>query len=98
MVMLLAILATNLEFSTAIPILFEIPQPGIPVFMDHHIFHHRPGQDIQMPSPSRILIILIILTLAVASHANDTITGKVVGVADGDTITVHENRTQHRIR
>jgi len=26
------------------------------------------------------------------------ITGKVVGVSDGDTITVLENRTQHKIR
>jgi len=51
-----------------------------------------------MPNPSRLLIILIILTLAVSSHANDVIIGKVVGVADGDTITVLENRTQHRIR
>ena len=51
-----------------------------------------------MPKPLRLLIILIILTLAVSAHANDVIIGKVVGVADGDTITVLENRTQHRIR
>jgi micrococcal nuclease len=51
-----------------------------------------------MPNPSRLLIILIILTLAVHSHANDVISGKVVGVSDGDTITVLENRTQNRIR
>jgi len=49
-----------------------------------------------MPNPSRLLIILFILTLAAHSHANDVIIGKVVGVADGDTITVLENRTQHK--
>jgi micrococcal nuclease len=31
-------------------------------------------------------------------HANDVIIGKVVGVSDGDTITVLENRIQHKIR
>jgi endonuclease YncB( thermonuclease family) len=51
-----------------------------------------------MPNPSRILVILIILALAVSSHANDVIIGKVVGVSDGDTITVLEDRTQHKIR
>ena len=51
-----------------------------------------------MPNPSRLFIILIILALTISSHAHDVIVGKVVGVADGDTITVLENRTQHRIR
>jgi hypothetical protein len=36
-----------------------------------------------MPNPSRLLIILIILTLAAIVHADDLIVGKVVGVAGG---------------
>ncbi len=49
----------------------------------------------------RLLITLFILTLAAlvtTVHADDVISGKVVGVADGDTITVLENRTQFKIR
>ena len=51
-----------------------------------------------MPNLVRIFTILIILTLVAHSHAGDAIIGKVVGVSDGDTITVLENRTPHRIR
>ncbi len=51
---------------------------------------------------TNISIIIIALVLAVHSntHANtdDMIIGKVVSVADGDTITVLENKNQHRIR
>ena len=46
-------------------------------------------------------IALLVLTLSVIappSLADDVIIGKVVNVADGDTITVLEDRTQHRIR
>ena len=59
---------------------------------------YQPGLEFSVPYPSRLLVILIILALAVSSHANDVFVGKVVGVADGDTITVLENRTQHKIR
>jgi len=51
-----------------------------------------------MPNLVRISVILVILTLAVHSHANDVIIDKVVTVADCDTITVLENRTQYKIR
>jgi hypothetical protein len=56
-----------------------------------------------MPTKSNALsIIIITLVLAVHAHtyANTdyVILGKVVKVADGDTITVLEDRTQHRIR
>lgn len=55
-----------------------------------------------MPTAARFLFALIVLVLIGHSQtfANpaDSIIGKVVGVADGDTITVLENRTQHRIR
>jgi endonuclease YncB( thermonuclease family) len=65
---------------------------------DHHNIHPRPGQETHMPNLFRISVILVILTLVVHSHARDVISGKVIGVSDGDTITVLENRTQHRIR
>jgi micrococcal nuclease len=55
-----------------------------------------------MLKSTRPFIILFALILAANSliHANtdDAIIGKVVSVADGDTITVLENNTQHRIR
>ncbi len=41
--------------------------------------------------------LLYIILIAGTLHAQ-TITGKVVGVADGDTITVLQNRTQYKIR
>jgi len=51
-----------------------------------------------MLKPARLLIILFVLTFAVYVHADNVITGKVVGVSDGDTITILENRTQYKIR
>lgn len=47
-----------------------------------------------------IIIITLVLALHAHTYANtdDVIIGKVVKVADGDTITVLEDRTQHRIR
>jgi len=51
-----------------------------------------------MTKPTCLLIALFILTIAAYSHADDIITGKVVGVADGDTITVLENQKQYKIR
>ena len=55
-----------------------------------------------MPTFARFMIALIFLVLAAHtqthSHATDLIVGKVVAVADGDTIMVLENRVQYRIR
>jgi micrococcal nuclease len=56
-----------------------------------------------MPTKSHVLAIIIIalvLAVHVRAYANtdDVIIGKVVKVADGDTITVLEDRAQHRIR
>ena len=45
------------------------------------------------------LLPIILVALAVASNCNAAdITGKVVGVSDGDTITVLQNNTQYKIR
>lgn len=41
---------------------------------------------------------LLILLLAIHAYPANAITGKVIGVADGDTITVLENKTQYKIR
>ncbi|MCB2141137.1 thermonuclease family protein [bacterium] len=46
----------------------------------------------------RLLIVIFFLAITIKVHADDVIVGKVVGVADGDTITVLENRTQYKIR
>lgn len=46
----------------------------------------------------RYLIAFILVTLASFSIAHASITGKVIGVSDGDTITVLQDRTQHKIR
>ena len=44
------------------------------------------------------LLLPLMLLLSVAAYA-DTLTGRVVGVADGDTITVLDaNHQQHKIR
>lgn len=51
-----------------------------------------------MPKLSRLFIVFFILSLTAIVYADDVIIGKVVGVADGDTITVLENRTQYKIR
>ncbi len=48
---------------------------------------------------TRHLSFMILTTLICVSIAHaQTITGKVVGVADGDTITVLQDRTQYKIR
>ncbi len=44
------------------------------------------------------ILFLLILALAGLAPAANAIIGKVIGVADGDTITVLENRTQYKIR
>ena len=47
---------------------------------------------------SRVLVCLLLVALACSANA-ETITGRVVGVADGDTITVLDaNKVQHKIR
>ena len=47
---------------------------------------------------NRVLIIIAFTVLALASHA-DTLTGRVVGIADGDTLTLLDaTNTQHKIR
>jgi micrococcal nuclease len=52
-----------------------------------------------MPTkPSVISIIIIALDFHAYANTNDAINGKVVKVADGDTITVLKNKTQHKIR
>lgn len=48
-----------------------------------------------LPIPIIICTILLITTLA---HAEPVIIGKVVSISDGDTVTVLQDRTQHRIR
>jgi len=52
------------------------------------------------PAKVRMRSVLATLLLALACNANaETITGRVVGVADGDTITVLDARkVQHKIR
>ncbi len=46
----------------------------------------------------RKALVCLLLALACTAHA-ETITGRVVGVADGDTITVLDaNKVQHKIR
>lgn len=54
-----------------------------------------------MPALARIVLALFILATTCCNESvtsNDTIAGKVVAVADGDTITVLENGTHYRIR
>jgi len=47
----------------------------------------------------RIFIVIpIILALAAAAFSETIITGKVVGISDGDTITVLQDHTQYKIR
>ncbi len=58
--------------------------------------------------PYRLLIIICTIFLATLVHADPVITGKVVSISDGDTVTVLQerakpdtmglDRTQHRIR
>lgn len=52
-------------------------------------------------SSKRILIPIIpllLLATATLAHAQPIISGKVVGISDGDTITVLQDRTQYKIR
>jgi endonuclease YncB( thermonuclease family) len=53
-----------------------------------------------MKQPIFIPIIISILLAATATlvHANPIITGKVISITDGDTITVLQDRTQYKIR
>jgi micrococcal nuclease len=44
------------------------------------------------------LFLIVILLVPFISHAQSSIQGKVVGVADGDTITVLQNSKQYKIR
>ncbi len=44
------------------------------------------------------IIVAAFLLLAAPTAFADTLTGKVVKVTDGDSITVLDNNTQHRIR
>ncbi len=45
------------------------------------------------------LVICLLAVAAVLTEARaDTLTGRVVGVADGDTLTVLVDRTEHRVR
>ncbi len=46
---------------------------------------------------ARVIALCILVRLSLTASA-DSLTGKVVKVADGDTITVLDNNTQHRIR
>lgn len=46
----------------------------------------------------RIVLILAIILLVSAAWANETYHAKVVGVADGDTITVLHGSVQTKIR
>jgi micrococcal nuclease len=48
--------------------------------------------------PVTIWLCLSLVLTSTTAFAEITITGKVVGVADGDTITVLQDRTQHKIR
>ena len=46
---------------------------------------------------ARVIALCFLVFLSIAASA-DTLTGKVVKVTDGDTITVLDNNIQHRIR
>ncbi len=56
-------------------------------------------RDIALKVTVSLLLLLCINAIGLVSHAGaQTITGKVVGVADGDTITVLQDHTQYKIR
>jgi micrococcal nuclease len=57
-----------------------------------------PGGEIMQNKKIVLLVILAILFFSPFVNAEIIITGKVVGVADGDTITVLQDRTQYKIR
>lgn len=45
-----------------------------------------------------ILLLLVLLFAASPAMSGDIINGRVIGIADGDTITILENKTQYKIR
>jgi micrococcal nuclease len=47
---------------------------------------------------SFFLIIILIFSVTIISHAQTPIQGKVISIADGDTITVLQNSKQYKIR
>ena len=51
-----------------------------------------------MIKKSTIISLSILLFLSSIACASTVITGKVIGIADGDTITVLQNKTQYKIR
>jgi micrococcal nuclease len=51
-----------------------------------------------MLKKSCVFIVLLVLAFAASSREDEVIFGKIVGVADGDTVTLLESRTQHTIR
>lgn len=51
-----------------------------------------------MSKRTLIPIIPLFLLFATFAHAETIISGKVVGISDGDTITVLQDRTQYKIR
>ncbi len=53
--------------------------------------------DTSLEQTARVIALCLLAFLSIAASA-DTLTGKVVKVADGDSITVLDNNTQHRIR
>jgi endonuclease YncB( thermonuclease family) len=65
-------------------------------FSGREIYALRVSSD--LPSIARLLAATIALALSLTAQAQ-IIEGKVVGISDGDTITVVDaNRTQHKIR
>ena len=66
----------------------EIHNPFKEQFPDS-IRHYKKSQ------PMKILITLVLLSTSLVA---ETITGKVISVADGDTITILVDKTKHRIR
>ncbi len=53
--------------------------------------------DTSLEQTARVIALCLLVFLSLTASAN-TITGKVVKVADGDTITVLDNNIQHKIR
>ena len=56
-------------------------------------------RNIAIKITASFLLLIFINALGLVSHLGaQTITGKVVGVADGDTINLLQDRTQYKIR
>lgn len=47
---------------------------------------------------SSMIVLTLVLLMAGAAHASEPFRGKVVGVADGDTLTVLTDTTQVKVR